>query len=162
MFRGGEFAEYKIGVAEFSAFGGVSGAEAETGKVGRAETLDNRLQAVIPAMRPVHTVAKCAEIEIKIVTDDENVVEWDFIKVGEIADGETRVVIESLRLDKDAIAILCPDGGVFLMRLPIKIVNFSIKIQSKEAEVMSGEVVLGAGVAETDNELFHACNYKGN
>ena len=92
-----------------------------------------------------------ASDEIKVITDHENVLRGDLVEVGEGLDGLAGFVVESLGLDEDGISLLQPDGAEFGF-LPAELMDFGVKIQRQEAEVMAGEVVLSAGIAETNDE----------
>lgn len=153
FFLGGKAAENEIDVAEFLAEFIVPGAEAKTRKIGSMERFGDGFETVVAAGAALGAVAEAAERQIKIITNDQDVFEGDFVEIGEFGDGAAGIVIESLGFDKDLIAVFEPEGVEFGL-LPGEIFDFGIKIKRQEAEVMAGEVVFWAGVAEADDE-FH-------
>lgn len=62
-------------------------------------------------------------------------------------------VVESLRFEENAVAFFEPEGVEFGL-FPGEIVDFGVKIEGEEAEIVAGEVVFVAGVAEANDE-FH-------
>ena len=67
-------------------------------------------------------------------------------------DGFAGIVVESLRFEEDGVAGFVPESVIFRF-FPVEMVDFGIKIEQKEAEVMTGEVVFWAGVAEADDKI---------
>lgn len=57
-----------------------------------------------------------------------------------------------MRFNKDGIVGFVPEGVVFGL-FPIKMMDFGIKIEQKEAEVVASEIIFWAGVAEADDEI---------
>ena len=143
--------EDEVDVADLLAHGGVVGAETEARELVGAEMSGDGFEAVIAAAGPVFAVAEGAELKIKVVTDHENVLGGDFVEVDEGLDGLAGFVVEGLGLDEDGASLLQPDGAEFGF-LPAKLMDFGVKIQRQEAEVVAGEVVLSAGIAETNDE----------
>ena len=143
--------EDEVDVADLLAYGGVIGAEAEARELVGAEMSGDGFEAVIAAAGPVFAVAKGAKSEVKVVANHENVLGGNLVKAGEGWDGLAGVVIEGLGLDEDGASLLQPDGAEFGF-LPVKLMDFGVKIQRQEAEVMAGEVVLSARIAETNDE----------
>jgi len=122
------------------------------------EIFGDGLEAVVAAATAFGAVAETVERKIEVVADDEDVFEGDFVEIGEFGDGATRVVVKSLGFDEDFVAGFQPEG-VELGLLPgFEVVNFGIKIEGEEAEVVAGEVVFWARVAEADDE-FHISDY---
>ena len=70
---GGEFTEDEIGIAEFGAESWVVSTEAEARKLVGTEVENNRFQPVITASSAGLTVAKMAEAEVEIITDNEDI-----------------------------------------------------------------------------------------
>lgn len=143
--------EDEVDVADLLAYGGVIGAEAEARELVGAEVGGDGFEAVIAAAGPVFAVAEGAKSEVKIVANHENVLGGDFVEVGEGLDGLAGFVVEGLGLDENGASLLQPDGAEFGF-LPVKLMDFGVKIQCQEAEVVAGEVVLSAGIAETNDE----------
>ncbi len=148
-----EVAEDEVGIAQFGTESVVVSAEAEAGEVFCAEMLDDGFEAVVAASGAFLTGAKLAEGEVEIVTDGEDVGGRDFIEVGESADGEADVVVESLGFDEEGGSLFAPDGVEFCVGFPSEMVDFEVEIERKEAEVMAGEVVFLAWVTEGDDEI---------
>ena len=99
-----KLAEDEVDVAELLADFGVVGAEAETGEIGGFELARDGFEAVVPSAAAAFAEADLAEIEVKIVAEDENVARREFIETHEIGDGETGVVVEGLGLEEDFVA----------------------------------------------------------
>ena len=114
---------------------------------------DDRFETVVAAGGAFFAFAGGAEREIEVVADAEDVCGWDFVKVGESADGGADVVVKSLGLDEDGVALFAPDGVEFFVRLPFEVVDFEVKIEGEETEVVAGEVILATGVAKGDDEI---------
>lgn len=128
-------------------------AEAEAREIGRMEIFGDGLEAVVTTAAAFGAVAETVEWEIEIVADDEDVLEGDFVEIGEFGDGAAGVVVKSLGFDEDFVAGFQPEG-VELGLLPgFEAVDFGIKIEGEEAEAVAGEVVFWAGIAEADDEL---------
>lgn len=77
--------------------------------------------------------------------------------MSESLSGDAGIVVEVLRFNKDIIFVFEPQG-VKLGFLPSEIVDFSVKIEGEEAEIVASEVVFVSGVPEADNEI-HEANY---
>lgn len=153
LFFGGEAAEDEFDVAEGVAEVGVVGAEAETGEVGGVEVASDGFETVVAAAGAVEAVADFSEGEVEIVADDEEVARGEFVEVEEGTDGLAGFVVEGLGFDEEAVAVFEPEGIEFWF-LPIKMVDFCVKVKSEKAEIVASKVVFVAGVAEADNE-FH-------
>lgn len=143
--------EDEVDVADLLTHGGVVGAETEARKLVGAEMGGDGFEAVIAAAGPAFAVAEGAKLKIKVITDHENVLGGNLVEVGEGLDGLAGFVVEGLRFDEDGVSLLQPDGAE-LGFLPVKLMDFGVKIQRQEAEVMAGKVVLSAGIAEADDE----------
>lgn len=153
FFLGGKAAEDEIDVAKFLAEFVVPCAEAKTWKIGGAEIFGDGFEAVVAAGAAFGAVAEAVERQVKIVADDEDVFERDFVEIDEFGDGAAGIIVKSLRFDEDLIAVFEPEG-VELRFLPGEILDFGIKIKRQEAEVVASEVVFWARIAEADDE-FH-------
>lgn len=153
LFFGGEAAEDEFDVAEGAAEVGIVSAETEAGEVGGVEVASDGFEAVVAAAGAVEAVANFSEGEVEIVADDEEVARREFVEVEEGADGLAGFVVESLGFDEEAVAVFEPKGIEFRF-LPIKMMDFGVKVKSEKTEIMAGEVVFVAGVAEADDE-FH-------
>ena len=143
--------EDEVDVADLLAHGRVVGAEAEARELVGAEMSGDGLEAVVAAAGPVFAVAESAKLKIKVIADHKNVLGGNFVEVGEGLDGLAGFVVEGLRFDEDGASLLQPDGAEFGL-LPVKLMDFGVKIQRQEAEVVAGEVVLSAGITEADDE----------
>ena len=155
MFFWSKTAEDEIGVAELAPDGIIAGAKAETGEVAGAEVGDDGPEPVVATVGAGFAVAEGAKGEIEVVAEDENILGRNFIKLGKIADGQARIVVELLGFDKDTVAICEGESAMFGVGLPGEISNFGVKIEGQKAEVVTGKIVLVTGVAETDNKVFH-------
>lgn len=153
LFFGGEAAEDEFDVAEGVAEVGIVGAEAEAGEVGGVEVAGDGFEAIVAAAGAVEAVADFPEGEVEIVADDEEVARGEFIEVEEGADSLAGFVVESLGFDEKAVAVFEPEGIEFWF-LPIKMIDFRVKVKSKKTEIVASKVVFVAGVAEADDE-FH-------
>ena len=143
--------ENEVDVADLLTDGGVVGAETKARELVGAKVSGDGFEAVITATGPVFAVAESAKLKIEVITDHENVLGGNLVEVGEGLDGLARFVVEGLRFDENGASLLQPDGAEFGL-LPVKLMNFGVKIQRQEAEVMAGEVVLSAGITEADDE----------
>lgn len=143
--------ENEVDVADLLAYGEVVGAETEARELVGAEMGGDGFEAVIAAAGPVFTVAEDAKLKIKVITDHEDVLGSDLVEASEGLDGLTGFVVEGLGFDEDGASLFQPDGAEFGL-LPVKLMDFGVKIQRQEAEVVAGEVVLVAWVAEADDE----------
>lgn len=101
----------------------------------------------------MEAVADFSEGEVEIVADDEEIARGEFVEVEEGADGLTGLVVEGLGFDEEAVAVFEPEGIEFWF-LPIKMMDFCVKVKSEKTEIVAGKVVFVAGVAEADDE-FH-------
>lgn len=153
FFFGGEAAEDEFDVAEGVAEAGIVGAEAEAGEVGGIEVASDGFEAIVAAAGAVEAVADFSEGEVEIVADDEKVARGKLVEVEEGADGLAGFIVEGLGFDEEAVAVFEPEG-VELWFLPIKMMDFSVKVKSEKAEIVAGKVVFVAGVAEANDE-FH-------
>lgn len=153
FFLGGKAAEDEIDITKFLAEFIVPGAEAKTRKISSMKIFGDGFEAVVAAGAALGAVAEAAERQVKIITNDQDVFEGDFVEIGEFGDGTAGIVIESLRFDKNPVAVFEPEGMEFGF-LPGEIFDFGIKIKCQETEVVASEVVFWARVAETDDE-FH-------
>lgn len=153
LFFGGEAAEDEFDVAEGVAEVGVVGAEAEAGEVGSVEVASDGFETVVAAAGTVEAVADFSEGEVEIVADDEEVARGEFVEVEEGTGGLAGFVVEGLGFNEEAVAVFEPEGIEFWF-LPIKMMDFSVKVKSEKAEIVAGKVVFVARVAEADNE-FH-------
>ena len=150
--------EDEVDVADLLAYGEVVGAETEARKLVGAEMGGDGFETVVAAAGPVFAVAESAKLKIKVITDYKNVFGSDLVEAGEGLDGLAGFVVEGLRFDENGASLLQPDGAEFGL-LPVKLMDFGVKIQRQEAEVMAGEVVLSAGITEADDEthrLFYS------
>ena len=141
----------KVDVADLLTYGEVVGAETEARELVGAEMSGDRLEAVIAAAGPMFAVAESAKLKIKVITDYENVLGGNLVEVGKGLDGLARFVVEGLRFDENGASLLQPDGAEFGF-LPAELMDFGVKIQRQEAEVVAGEVILSAGITEADDE----------
>ena len=116
--------------------------------------LDDGFETVVTAGGAVSAFADLPEGKIKIVTDNKNIFRFNFVKVCKGANRSADVVIKGLRFDNDSIALLFPDSVELLVWLPFEVVNLEIKIERQKTEIVTSEVVFGAGVAKGDDE-FH-------
>ena len=66
--------------------------------------------------------------QLKIITNYQNISRSDFIKMLIVRYSNARIVVKSLRLNQDTVAVFEPNSTVFLF-LPGQIVDFGIKIQ---------------------------------
>lgn len=105
FFLGSEAAKNEIDVAEFLAEFVVPGAEAETRKVSRMEVFGDGFEAVVAAAAAFGAIAKTVEGQVKIVADDKDVFEGDFVEIGKVDDGAAGIVVESLGFDEDFVAV---------------------------------------------------------
>ena len=142
--------EDEVDDADLLVYGEVVGAETEARELVGAEISGDGFEAVIAAAGPVFAVAEGAKLKIKVITDHENVFGGDLIEAGEGLDGLAGFVVEGLRFDENGASLLQPDGAEF-GPLPVKLMDFGVKIQRQEAEVMAGGVGFwgwgnGAGV----------------
>lgn len=64
----------------------------------------------------------------------------------------TGIIIKSLRFDEKNVAKFEPNSIKFGF-LPIKLMDFSVKVEQKEAKIMTREIVFWAGIAEANDEL---------
>ena len=143
--------ENEVNVADLLTDGGVVGAETKARELVGAKVSGDGFEAVITAAAAVFAVAKGAELKVKIIANHEDVLGSDFIEASEGLDGLTGFVVEGLRFDENGASLFQPDGAEFGL-LPVKLMDFGVKIQRQEAEVVAGEVVLVAWVAEADDE----------
>lgn len=72
-FFGGKFAKNEFGVADFLANCGIISADAEARKIASVEGCGDGFEAIITTAGAFGAVANLAEIEIKIIADDENI-----------------------------------------------------------------------------------------
>ena len=142
--------EDEVDVADLLTYGGVVGAETEARELVGAEVSGDGFEAVIAAAGPVFAVAEGAKLKIKVITDHKNVLGGDLVEAGEGLAGLAGFVVEGLRFDENGASLLQPDGAEFGF-LPAKLMDFGVKIQRQEAEVVAGEVVFGTRVAETND-----------
>lgn len=139
------------------ADGGVVSADAEAGEVARAEGRSDGFETIIAAAGAFGAVADLAEFEIEIVADDENVVGGEFVKMDEFLDGAAGKIVEILGFEEDAVTVFGPESAKFGF-LPVEVVDFGIEIECQKADIVTGEIVFGAGIAEADEE-FHRVYY---
>lgn len=156
-FGRGEFTEDKLCITEGLADVGVIRPNAEAGEIARAEGGGNGLKTIVAAAGPFGAVADLTEFEVKIITDDENIVGSEFVKMDEFLDGAPGFVVEILGLDEKIIAGFGPESAKFGFFLPAEIMNFGVQIEGQKANVVTGEIIFCARVAETD-EKFHDKN----
>lgn len=135
-----ETAEDEIDVADLLTERIIAGTEAEAAELVGFEVLEDGFEAIVGAGGAMFAVAQGAERQFEIIAKDENLRRLELIEMGESRDGETGIVVESLRFDEDGIAGFAPESVEFGL-LPVELVNFGIKIERQEAEVMAGEVV---------------------
>ena len=154
FFVGGETGEDEVGVAELLSSGGV-GAEAEAGELVGTEVFDDGFQAIVAAGGAGGAEANGAEGEGEIVAGDESLFEGDFVEVDDLADGATDFVVETGGFDEEGVAYFGDLSVEFFVGLPGEAQGFGVEVEGEEAEVVAGEVVLRAGVAEGEDEVFH-------
>ena len=116
MFFWRELTKDKIDVTDALTEPIVAGAEAKAWKVFGAKMLDSRLEAVIAACAAPLAEADLAEWKIKVVANYQNILRGEFIEVAEAADAHALIIVESLRLYKEDVAIFCDFSFKFWLR----------------------------------------------
>lgn len=151
-----EFTEDKLCITEGLTDVGIIRANAEAGEIARTESSGNGLKAIVAAAGAFGAVADLTEFEVKIITDDEEIAGSEFVKMDEFLDGAPGFVVEILGLDEKIIAGFGPESAKFGF-LPAGFMNFGVQIEGQKANVVTGEIIFCARVAETD-EKFHDKN----
>lgn len=151
-----EFTEDKLCITEGLTDVGIIRANAEAGEIARTESSGNGLKAIVAAAGAFGAVADLTEFEVKIITDDEDIAGSELVKMDEFLDGAPGFVVEILGLDEKIIAGFSPESAKFGF-LPAEIMNFGVQIEGQKANVVTGEIIFCARVAETD-EKFHDKN----
>lgn len=93
---GSEFAEDELCIAEGLADAMIICADTEAWEIASAEGGSDGFEAVVTAAGAFGAVADLAEVEVKIVADDEKVGGAEFVKMDEFLDGAAGIVIKIL------------------------------------------------------------------
>lgn len=128
MFFWRELTKDKINIADALTELIVAGAEAKARKVFGAKMLDSRLEAVVAACAAPLTEADLAEWKIKVVANYQNILRGEFIEVAEAADAHALIIVESLRLYEEDVAVFGDFGFELWLWLESEIMDFGIKI----------------------------------
>lgn len=80
LLGGGEMSEDEVDVAELLADGRITSTETKAGKILGLEMLNNRFEAVVPSTGAVFAVAEFAELEVKIITNHEEILRTELVK----------------------------------------------------------------------------------
>ena len=126
-------------------------AETETGEFVGAKRSDDGFEAIIATGRAFGAVASGAKIEVKIVTNDQNIRGGDFVIIHKGLDGSTGFIVVVLGFHEDKIACTAPDSPKARFVMPIKVVELKIKIKGQKAKIMPSKIILIARIAEPDD-----------
>jgi len=116
---------------------------------------DNGFEAVAAAGGSGGAVAELAEGESEIVADDEDIFQGYFVEIDDGREGDAGEIVVRAGFNEESVVVLGYARGEFFAGSEGERMGASKKIESEEAEIVAGEVVLLAGVAEGENEVFH-------
>jgi len=154
----GEFAEDEIGVADAVAESVIGGANAIAREIIGAEVVDYGFKAVVAASAAAFAETKFAEFEREIVANGEEILRRELVEIHDGARDLPYFVVIALGFDEEAVTVFGDEGAEFRLVLPVKFVDFGIKIERQKADVVAREIVLVAWVAKSNND-FHICYY---
>ncbi len=150
----GEFRQNKINIANALAEIVVAGAKAKTWEIVGAKMRNGRFEAIIAAGATPLAEANLAELEVKIVADDQEILWCKLVIIANELKALADVVIKSLRLNEKRLAVLVIEHAVLLVFFPCKATKFRIKIQRQKTEVVTREIVFLAWITEA-GDYFH-------
>ena len=131
--------------------------DAQAAELLGAELVDDRAQAVVPAMAARLAETQLAERQREVVRDDEEVAERGVLAVQDLADRLTGLVHVGQRLDEGQVqaAVATTDDvrAVALAPTAIPAGPLSEPIHDQPADVVAGPGVLRTRVPETDDDL---------